>query len=65
MSEANFRRQGWNTFNFFFYGKKFEENCERCPETTRDLESLPRFEKARSSFRPSTRTQGFRPTWGR
>ena len=50
MSEANFRHQGWNTFNFFFYGKKFEENCERCPETTRILESLPRFEKDHIMF---------------
>ena len=50
MSEANYRHQGWNTFNFFFYGKKFEENCERCPETTRILESLPRFEKDHIMF---------------
>ncbi len=50
MSESNYRHQGWNTFNFFFYGKKFEENCERCPETTRILESLPRFEKDHIMF---------------
>ena len=50
MSEANHRLQGWNTFNFFFYGKKFEENCERCPETTRILESLPRFERDHIMF---------------
>jgi aspartyl/asparaginyl beta-hydroxylase (cupin superfamily) len=50
MSEANLRLQGWNTFNFFFAGKKFEENCERCPETTRILESLPRFEKDHIMF---------------
>jgi aspartyl/asparaginyl beta-hydroxylase (cupin superfamily) len=50
MSEANYRHQGWNTFNFFFGGKKFEENCERCPETTRILESLPRFEKDHIMF---------------
>ena len=58
MSEANFRHQGWNTFNFFFGGKKFEENCERCPETTRILESLPRFEKDHimfSSLNPHTK----------
>ena len=41
---------GWNTFNFFFFGKKFEENCARCPETTRLLESLPRFEKDHIMF---------------
>lgn len=44
LSEANARLAGWNTFNFFFYGKKFEENCARCPRTTAILESLPRFE---------------------
>ena len=58
MSEANLRHHGWNTFNFFFYGRKFEENCERCPETTRILESLPRFERDHimfSSLNPHTR----------
>ena len=50
MSEGNTRVAGWNTFNFFFYGKKFEENCARCPETTRVLESLPRFERDHVMF---------------
>ena len=50
MSEGNVRLAGWNTFNFFFYGKKFEENCARCPETTRVLESLPRFERDHVMF---------------
>jgi aspartyl/asparaginyl beta-hydroxylase (cupin superfamily) len=50
MSEANMRLAGWNTFNFFFYGRKVEENCERCPETTRVLESLPRFERDHVMF---------------
>jgi aspartyl/asparaginyl beta-hydroxylase (cupin superfamily) len=50
MSEGNQRLAGWNTFNFFFYGKKFEENCARCPETTRVLESLPRFERDHVMF---------------
>lgn len=44
LTEDNTRLAGWNTFNFFFYGKKFEENCARCPKTTAILESLPRFE---------------------
>jgi aspartyl/asparaginyl beta-hydroxylase (cupin superfamily) len=58
MSEKQFRHSGWNTFNFFFYGKKFEENCERCPRTTEILESLPRFERDHimfSSLNPHTR----------
>jgi aspartyl/asparaginyl beta-hydroxylase (cupin superfamily) len=50
MSEANRRLAGWNTFNFFFYGRKFEENCARCPRTTRILESLPRFERDHVMF---------------
>ena len=50
MSEHNQRLAGWNTFNFFFYGKKVEENCARCPETTRILESLPRFERDHIMF---------------
>lgn len=41
---------GWNTFNFFFFGKKYEENCERCPKKTAILESLPNFEKDHIMF---------------
>ena len=58
MSELQHRHTGWNTFNFFFYGKKFEENCERCPRTTEILEALPRFERDHimfSSLNPHTR----------
>jgi aspartyl/asparaginyl beta-hydroxylase (cupin superfamily) len=50
LTENNLRIGGWNTFNFFFYGKKFEENCARCPETTKLLESLPRFERDHVMF---------------
>ena len=49
---------GWNTYNFFFFGEKFEENCARCPETTALLESLPRFERDHimfSALNPHTR----------
>ncbi|MBN8471060.1 aspartyl/asparaginyl beta-hydroxylase domain-containing protein [Corallococcus exiguus] len=31
----------WKTFVFYGYGVKFEDNCRRCPETTRLLESIP------------------------
>ena len=58
VSEAQQRLSGWNTYNFFFYGKKFEENCERCPRTTALLESLPRFERDHimfSSLNPHSR----------
>lgn len=50
MTEVQQRITGWNTFNFFFYGRKFEENCARCPETTALLESLPRFERDHIMF---------------
>jgi beta-hydroxylase len=50
MSEGQERLAGWNTFNFFFYGKKYEENCALCPRTTAILESLPRFEKDHIMF---------------
>jgi aspartyl/asparaginyl beta-hydroxylase (cupin superfamily) len=50
MSETQQRLEGWNTFNFFFYGRKFEENCALCPETTALLESLPRFERDHIMF---------------
>lgn len=50
MSEGNQHLEGWNTFNFFFYGKKFEENCALCPETAALLESLPRFERDHVMF---------------
>jgi aspartyl/asparaginyl beta-hydroxylase (cupin superfamily) len=50
MSEYQTRVSGWNTFNFFFYGGKNEENCARCPRTTAILESLPRFERDHIMF---------------
>jgi len=50
VSEYQQRMTGWNTFNFFFYGRKVEENCARCPRTTTVLESLPRFERDHIMF---------------
>jgi aspartyl/asparaginyl beta-hydroxylase (cupin superfamily) len=50
INEDSGRLAGWNTFNFFFYGKKFEENCALCPKTAAILESLPRFEKDHIMF---------------
>jgi aspartyl/asparaginyl beta-hydroxylase (cupin superfamily) len=50
MSEQQQRLAGWNTFNFFFFGRKVEENCARCPRTTEVLESLPRFERDHIMF---------------
>lgn len=50
VSESQRRLQGWNTYNLFFYGRKYEENCARCPRTTALLESLPRFERDHIMF---------------
>ncbi len=50
VSEGEREVPGWNTFNFFFFGRKFEENCARCPKTTALLESLPRFERDHIMF---------------
>jgi aspartyl/asparaginyl beta-hydroxylase (cupin superfamily) len=50
ITEGTQRLAGWNTFNFFFFGRKFEENCALCPETARVLETLPRFEKDHIMF---------------
>jgi len=50
MNETNHHLEGWNTFNFYFYGKRFEENCALCPETAALLESLPRFERDHVMF---------------
>ena len=37
---------GWKTFFFVAYGERAEENCRRCPETTRLLEQIPNLELA-------------------
>jgi aspartyl/asparaginyl beta-hydroxylase (cupin superfamily) len=50
MNETQERMQGWNTFNFFFQGRRFEENCRACPRTADLLESLPRFERDHIMF---------------
>src|SRR5205823_738223 len=33
--------KGWLTYFFYAFGYKAERNCERCPETTRLIESIP------------------------
>ncbi|HVO09732.1 MAG TPA: aspartyl/asparaginyl beta-hydroxylase domain-containing protein [Vicinamibacteria bacterium] len=50
LDETQHRLDGWNTFNLYFYGRRFEENCARCPRTTALLESLPRFERDHIMF---------------
>jgi ornithine lipid ester-linked acyl 2-hydroxylase len=36
----------WKTFFFYAYGIKIEQNCLRCPETTRLIEAIPEMKTA-------------------
>jgi aspartyl/asparaginyl beta-hydroxylase (cupin superfamily) len=36
-----YTNDGWKVFGFFAFGRQLEENCRRCPETTRLLQALP------------------------
>lgn len=36
----------WKTYFFYAYGIKAENNCEKCPETTRLIESVPEMKTA-------------------
>jgi beta-hydroxylase len=40
----------WKTFWFYGYGEKAEENCARCPETTRALQLIPGMKSAMFSI---------------
>jgi ornithine lipid ester-linked acyl 2-hydroxylase len=31
----------WKVFPFFFWNRRFKENCQKCPQTTELLESIP------------------------
>lgn len=33
--------KGWDVFGLYAFGKRLEDNCRRCPETTRMVESIP------------------------
>lgn len=33
--------KGWTVFGLCAYGRRMEENCERCPETMRIADSIP------------------------
>ena len=34
-------KPNWNAFFFYRHGKRYDENCARCPKTTAIVESLP------------------------
>jgi beta-hydroxylase len=40
----------WKTFFLYAYGHKVEENCERCPDTTKLLKSIPGMKTAMFSI---------------
>ncbi|MBT8114162.1 MAG: aspartyl/asparaginyl beta-hydroxylase domain-containing protein [Arenicella sp.] len=33
--------KGWSVFGFYFFGDRRDQNCRRCPETTRLVEAIP------------------------
>lgn len=35
------KAENWTIFPLYVWGKKKKENCEKCPETTRIIESIP------------------------
>lgn len=47
---------GWDTFGFYWFGRKLRSNCLRCPRTTQLIESVPRLTTAGfSRLSPGTR----------
>jgi aspartyl/asparaginyl beta-hydroxylase (cupin superfamily) len=36
-----YTNDGWKVFGFFAFGRRLDENCRRCPNTTGLLEALP------------------------
>ncbi|WP_019503696.1 aspartyl/asparaginyl beta-hydroxylase domain-containing protein [Pleurocapsa sp. PCC 7319] len=39
--EKNIYNQGWKIFGLYSFGKKLQENCQLCPQTTRLTETIP------------------------
>ncbi|MCR9073188.1 MAG: aspartyl/asparaginyl beta-hydroxylase domain-containing protein [Alphaproteobacteria bacterium] len=39
--ERHLYGQGWDAFGFYLLGERFDDNCARCPKTTRLLDSIP------------------------
>jgi beta-hydroxylase len=54
-SEKFLYNHGWNVFGLYAFGKKLEDNCSLCPETTKLVESIPGITTAGfSSLAPET-----------
>ncbi len=46
---------GWDVFGLYAFGKRMPENCERCPQTTQIIETIPGLITAAfSSLKPKT-----------
>lgn len=43
-------KKGWDVYAFYAFDNKFVENCNRCPETTKILESIPGMSTSLFSF---------------
>jgi beta-hydroxylase len=39
--ERHLYNKGWEVFGLYAFGRKIEQNCKLCPETTRTIESIP------------------------
>lgn len=39
--ERSLYNQGWDAFGFYFLGRRFDENCRRCPRTAALVEQIP------------------------
>ncbi len=48
--EKHLYNQGWNVFGLYVFGKKLEDNCRLCPETTKLVESIPGMTTAGFSY---------------
>jgi ornithine lipid ester-linked acyl 2-hydroxylase len=53
--EKNIYNQGWEVFGLYTFGKRIEDNCRLCPETTNLVEAIPGMMTAGfSSLAPGT-----------
>lgn len=54
--ESTLYNSGWDVFGFYFFGRKFEANCTRCPRTAALVARIPGLTSAGfSRLAPGTR----------
>jgi aspartyl/asparaginyl beta-hydroxylase (cupin superfamily) len=39
--ERHLYNQGWEVFGLYAFGRRLDQNCQRCPETAQAVESIP------------------------